>query len=205
MPSVLGQHVRGWLMASASKVVDDYIARFRPKCQAELDWFGGQSTLRDAVRVAALATDEGGKRCSHQRRIRRDVLLQAHAALLDGLGEIRSSKSFEKLLSTIEFRLSLITGIGPLMIYDTSLRIGRKLGLKPTAVFLHAGTRLGAQALRLNTRRRSIPTDEFPPAFQRLETHEIEDVLCIYRDAFMGGPVSECGRPSGRSRRGQRC
>jgi hypothetical protein len=34
--------------------------------------------------------------------------------------------------------------------YDTALRIGAKLKLFPTKVYLHAGTRLGARALGLD-------------------------------------------------------
>jgi len=37
-----------------------------------------------------------------------------------------------------------IPGIGELAIYDTALRIAAKLRFEPAVVFLHAGTRIGA-------------------------------------------------------------
>ena len=43
-----------------------------------------------------------------------------------------------------------IPGIGELYVYDTSFRIGAKLNLFPTKVYLHAGTRRGVRALGLD-------------------------------------------------------
>jgi hypothetical protein len=49
-------------------------------------------------------------------------------------------------------------------------------------VYLHAGTRRGARALGLDHGSDSVSPNQLPPALRRLQPHEVEDVLCIYKD-----------------------
>src|SRR5262249_27216325 len=86
----------------------------------------------------------------------------------------------------ISKEISDIHGIGELTIYDTALRIGAKLDLEPTVVFLHGGTRKGARALGLDWHKEFIARDAFPSEFQPLSASEIEDVLCIYKEQLQG-------------------
>ena len=80
----------------------------------------------------------------------------------------------------VDSTIRAIRGIGDLTIYDTSLRIGAKLGLYPKAVYLHRGVISGAKALGLNYRQKSIPIKDIPePISNNLEPYEIEDFLCI--------------------------
>ena len=74
-----------------------------------------------------------------------------------------------------------ILGIGELYIYDTSMRLGAYLGFLPTKVYLHAGTRKGAKALGF-TNSDALEISELPTEFGRLDPHEVEDVLCIFKD-----------------------
>jgi hypothetical protein len=68
------------------------------------------------------------------------------------------------------------------MVYDTALRIGAYLHLKPELVYLHAGTRIGARNLGFDSSAEFIATRNFPDEFRCLSASEIEDVLCIYKD-----------------------
>jgi hypothetical protein len=43
-----------------------------------------------------------------------------------------------------------IKGFGELAVYDCSLRVGSYLNLLPDKIYLHAGTRKGAEALKMN-------------------------------------------------------
>ncbi len=95
------------------------------------------------------------------------------------LGEARS---FADLITRVANAVRPVCGIGELYIYDTALRLGGHLRLLPREVYLHAGTRRGAQALGLDPRSESVPPHCFRPVLQRLRPHEIEDVLCIYKD-----------------------
>jgi hypothetical protein len=55
------------------------------------------------------------------------------------------------------------------------------LGYKPKYVYLHRGTREGARAMQKDVNRTYIPKKEFPE-FQKLETYDIENILCIYKN-----------------------
>ena len=121
-------------------IVRMYVQRIRPRAQAELDWFIGQPTLRDAIENAALARNSKGKHYSHQRRIKKIAIQKALASLSDATDRIKRCRDFAELFHLIDAVLDDVPGIGELYVYDTSLRIGAKLNLYPKAVYLHAGT-----------------------------------------------------------------
>ena len=88
-------------------------------------------------------------------------------------------RSFDDLHRTVHHRISGIHRIGELAVYDIACRIGAFLGLSPDRIYLHAGTRKGAQALGL--RGTTVHKNDLPPEFHRLSPAEIEDCLCIYK------------------------
>jgi hypothetical protein len=157
-------------------IVRAYIRRIRPRAQAELNWFAHQPSLDSAIEKAALAVNSRGKRYSHQRRLKKAALKQALRALLDELGAMEQACDFDELFRLIGAAVKPISGIGELYVYDTSLRIGAKLDLLPTKVYLHAGTRLGARALGLDDSAPTLKVSVFPKEFRTLEPHELEDV-----------------------------
>jgi len=170
-------------------IVRMYVQRIRPRAQAELDWFIRQPTLRDAIKNAALARNSRGKRYSHQRRIKRVAIQEALSILSNESDRIERSRTFAQLFRLINAALEDIPGIGELYVYDTSLRIGAKLNLFPNKVYLHAGTRLGARALGLRDAG-ALDVSELPKQFRLLKPHEIEDVLCIFKDELTTLPAT---------------
>ncbi|MBI4443589.1 MAG: hypothetical protein HY649_09485 [Acidobacteria bacterium] len=98
------------------------------------------------------------------------------------LKQIAQVQTFEELFTLVERIIEPIPGVGELYVYDTSLRIGAKLNLFPEQVYLHAGTRVGARSLGFHGNLRVIDVTKLPAELQRLEPHEIEDVLCIFKD-----------------------
>ncbi|SRR5260221_6919262 len=171
---------------SLDALVQDYIRTDRPRQRAELEFFRRMPSLQLAIRAAGYAEDHRGKRFSHQRRLKR-ISLHAACVRLSGIQPvIRGVISFEQLLQLIEDALRDIRGIGELYCYDTALRLGAYLNLVPQVVHLHAGARLGAGALRLDVSRRSINPRTLAVALRRLRPHEVENFLCIFREAFVG-------------------
>jgi hypothetical protein len=172
-------------------IVRIYTRDIRPKAQAELDWFRRQPTLESAIEQAALATNCQGKRYSHQCRLNKTALEEARRVPLMNSKTIAQSKSFDDLFLLVEkkVREEKITGIGELYIYDTNLRIGAKLGLLPTKVYLHAGTRKGARALGFKSRTQTLQVSELPSELRQLEPPEIENVLCIFKDDLKAASV----------------
>lgn len=168
--------------ARLKAIVRTYVRKIRPRAQAEIDWFAHQPSLGAAIETAALAVNSHGKRYSHQRRLKKAALRQALRALLHELEEIEQSRDFDELFRLINAAVKTIPGIGELYVYDTSLRIGAKLNMFPTAIYLHAGTRLGAQALGLDDSAATLKVSALPREFRTLEPHELEDVLCIFKN-----------------------
>jgi hypothetical protein len=105
--------------------------------------------------------------------------------LAANVSRIRESTNFGVLLRVMDEVLGNVDGLGELFVYDTALRVGAHLGMLPTQVFLHAGTRAGAEALGLDCTQRFLFRSDMPEAFRALAAHEIEDVLCIYTDQFV--------------------
>jgi hypothetical protein len=184
---------------SVAAIVRSYTTKIRPRAESELAWFGEQPDLKSAVRLAALAVMRSGKRYSHQRRIKRASLQSAWRTLSKNQSRLTHSTSFEQLFTLLDAILNPIAGIGELYIYDTALRLGAKLGHLPRRVFLHAGTRAGARALGMNTSEGTLPVKALPAALRALEPHEIEDVLCIFKDELAGTRATHIKKHAERS------
>jgi len=147
-----------------------------------LAYYAEQPSLEHALAVVASWLDHDGKVEVHQRRLRHDVKRDAGERIraLD----IRQAMTFEAVFRAVDGALGGIRGLGELTIYDVSLRLAAVLGLPPERVYLHRGSRAGAQALGIRTRERSLPVDAFPPEFRRLHGWEIENLLCLYAKAL---------------------
>lgn len=181
-------------------IANDYITRFRGGADRELRFYKMQRTLADAIRQAALSRTPSGKRHPHQCRIPGRVLEAAERHLQAAAARIRRAKSFAELHDIVEAEIGSLRGIGELAVYDTAHRIGAYLGLEPEAVYLHAGTRVGARALDLAGD--VVALGALPPALRRLSAAEIEDCLCIYKSALQRGglrhsPKSSCAPARG--------
>jgi hypothetical protein len=176
-------------------IAEHYRKWYRPRSEAELNCFRRQPTLAAAVALAAVAEDDRGRRFPHQRRLKQADLARARVKLVENVSSLQAEKSFARLHERVETLTRSISGLGVLYQYDTALRVGAKLGLLPANVYLHAGTRIGAKALRirLEPNQRFLFTTDIPRALLVLAPHEIEDVLCIYKkvlgDALDGKPI----------------
>jgi hypothetical protein len=165
-------------------IVRSYVNTCRPRSKADLEWFRQQPTLEAAVENAALAKNRVGKRHSHQRRLKKVALEEAKNSLLRNLEVISRSRDFDELFTMVERIVEPINGIGELYVYDTSLHIGAKMNLYPTLVYLHAGTRIGAQALGFDGKSRTLEMSALPEELHILAPHEVEDLLCIFKDTL---------------------
>lgn len=170
-------------LGSLAAIVKDYVRRHRHKTIRELRYFRDLPSLEAAITDAGLARRLDGeryRRYSHQRRIPRDALEAATRRLYRA--NLGSARSFADLITRVSSAVRSVRGIGELYIYDTALRLGGHLRLLPREVYLHAGTRRGAQALGLDHRLESVSPHQLPAVLLRLRPHEVEDVLCIYKD-----------------------
>jgi hypothetical protein len=165
-------------------IVRDYTTRHREKARREVRYYMLQRSLEDAVREAALSRLPSGKRHPHQRRIPLRILQAAERRLRAIAVQLQAATSFAELHDLIDRQIKPIRGIGDLAVYDIAHRIGAYLRHAPDAVYLHAGTREGARAL--NLAGKTIDMSELPAGLRKLSAAEIEDCLCIYKDALLG-------------------
>jgi len=126
-------------------IVNEYIKHYRPIVDDEILWFRKQKSLELAIERACLSLDRERKRYSHQRRIKPITLENAYNAMLAIKEALLQCRDFESLYELVGRTVGLIAGAGELYIYDISLRLGVYLDFYPTKVYLHAGSREGAE------------------------------------------------------------
>lgn len=141
-------------------------------------------TIDDAIKIATAQNCEKRKE-PHQYRIQDENLAKFCNNLLQKKYTFKSVVCFSDLHRIISE--CKVDGIGKLCIYDTANRIGAFLGIGPEKVYLHAGTKDGAEKL-LGRRLKCdcISKADLPNTFQRedLSCAEIEDILCRYKKYF---------------------
>ena len=166
-----------------ASLVKWYIENREEDAEAERKWFREQPSLFLALHYAGLATDHRSKRYSHQRRLTRKALQAMKQALVENAARIEAFGSFAELLSLTTRIADGIHGAGPLLAYDTAARIAENLGesMRPSHVYLHAGTRDGARALGLDTRGAYVPMSALPHELQALKPDQVENFLCILK------------------------
>lgn len=195
-----------WDVPNLRALVAEYKRDYRRAAADELDDFRrSDRTDADAVSQAGLAQLPTGKRHPHQYRIPPASLQESRRRLLQQLPKLRKASSFDDLFGCVSKAIGDIHRVGELAIYDTALRIGARFGLEPDVVYLHRGTRDGARYLGLPTRSGRLAMSEVPRELRTLSPRELEDFLCIFKDAFREAGSQWYRCPSGSRRNcGQR-
>jgi hypothetical protein len=168
-------------------MADHYIRKHRPRTLQEFRSFQNDPSLRNCIRRAARALDEDGDKHPHQWRVPPAALNDLANSLTRKESAIMRCKSFKELLAIVEAASKHIWRNAELTVYDTAWRIAGRLGLEPEAVYLHAGTRVGARALGI-TGRGPISVKHFPNGVWKLKPRELEDCLCMYKDRLPRNP-----------------
>lgn len=182
------KHPEGSLK-SYKAIVDAYEDRYKAPLNGMLSEFKKEKYV-DAVGYASRGQTTDGKRHLHQRRLKKSTLAEVERLLTSV--DLRQYRDFASLYKAIANRLDRCSGVGPLMKYDTALRIGANLGVFPERVYLHSGTSAGAKALGFSVKDSPIERSRLPKAFHSLEPHELEDCLCIFKPALQ--ELSKLGR-----------
>jgi hypothetical protein len=164
--------------------ISDYSRYCRINSQIEIEWFQSLDA-NEVIYFSAYAIDVYGNRYSHQRRLTKISLLKSYNFIRNNWNKIILCEDFDALHNLLKSHLKQIHGIGDLYIYDTSFRIGAFRRLFPEYIYLHAGTKDGAKKMGIETKNRTkLSKSELPKEFKFTKAHEIEDILCIYKDYF---------------------
>jgi hypothetical protein len=168
---------------SYEEIVEDYRWGARLQAMDELEYFAKLPSLEEAINAVADARKETGALFNHQRHLEQSTVEEVRRALLANRDAIARVADFDELIGLVERLIGRIRGAKEMYIYDAALRLGAYLKKLPERVYLHRGTRLGAEALGVSVAGRSwIAVEELPAAFRVLKAYEIEDVLCSYKD-----------------------
>jgi hypothetical protein len=171
-------------LRSFEDVATDYEGVWLPKVRKELSWWRRAKDPADAIRRACESRMPSGVLHDHQQRpfgVWPDAPGVAAKALLARQSDIMNAENFEALYALIEQALRSVRGIGPLAVYDIAHRVGVFIGLEPTKVVLHRGTRAGAVALGIPAKGQSVAIDSLPIGLHKLTAVQLEDVLCLYQ------------------------
>ena len=141
------------------------------------------SSFPDAMKAASHGEfppngEKAGKRHPHQRRLADKALNQWAKTLgrTQAIIQAFRGQAFEGLFDFIDERARTISGIGPLMVYDTALRIGANIECLPKDwVYLHAHARIP------DVYDFRIEKSKLSKELEKWEAYEIEDFLCIYQ------------------------
>lgn len=145
-----------------------------------------QDSLAKAIYYASISEDANGKKHSHQYRLKKEDMERFAIELQLQEYKIQSADNFDILFKIIENVGLKMEGIGDMLIYDTAERIGQYLNLFPGKIYLHAGTREGAEKLIGKIESSTVKKEMFPEPIKSssLTCADIESMLCMYKDIF---------------------
>lgn len=139
-------------------------------------------TVAEALVRAVRSIRPNGKMHNHQSKVSKSLPKFEYRLMRSVDALARECENFNQLYWAIN---SMRTeGIGPMTVYDVSVRFGAKLGLIPEKIYIHAGTKAGLQALGIETKDDSVPMELLPYPLRHRVPDVVEDFLCTYRLAF---------------------
>ena len=144
-----------------------------------------QATLEAAITQAALSVNDLGKKHPHQYRLQKVHLENFGRSINQARLSLLAANDFTELYEII--LSSRVYGVGDLAIYDVAVRVGAFLNILPDQIYLHAGARIGAEALLGRIHAEKIPKSNLPEEFSQsdLGCYELEDILCIYKKLLL--------------------
>lgn len=184
-------------------IVEEYL-RDNVHRQAETEWWRAEGLSHELWLERIVEADLFGKRHPHQRRLGRNAIEHGKIALKPMIEKILIAPDFLELWFIVKKTFRPIYGLGELAVYDTADRMRHRLDLvSEHLIFLHAGARVGARRLLGGRLPResgwAIQRWDVPQGLRHLPTHEIEDILCIYKDEFFLTPEEFLARRRVRS------
>jgi hypothetical protein len=176
------------------EILADYNHHAKQIDDDEIEFFSKhqRANFEEVLLLAGLAINAEGNRLAHMNRLRYASLSRGLTAIIVHKEALRNQSDFNALLNMIYMTLNGVDHLNEMYWYDTALRIGAYLEKLPDHIYLHCGTRDGAIALEINTRKENgnyrvfIDIEDLPPELRddSLKPLHYESLLCIYKDDF---------------------
>lgn len=178
---------------NAKVIIEDYKLRVRQSGDSLIKDCLSEKDILRVIEMAGLSRNKDNVKHNHQHRLPNKVLRQFADRLLRNADRIVKCKNFDNLHAMVA-ELAL-KGIGTLTIYDTAHRIGLRLKIRPDKVYMHSGTRNGAEMILKRKVREPYLDKSVFKDYSHLQCDEIEDILCIYKSNFSEGKCLPPLRP----------
>jgi hypothetical protein len=136
----------------------------------------------ESIKIACECMDNRGKRMPHQRRIRKAVLEAWTEAVSARQTSIFKANTFDELHNILIFISSNMKGVGELLVYDTADRIRVYRNLDLEKLYLHAGTRVGAELLYGERLGKAITHENLPSELRKLSFEDLENLFCTCKN-----------------------
>jgi len=164
------------------QMVDLFLSERRDRPARERAWWGDPHlSIQDACLRAMFTLEKEGVRDDHQWVFSKVDLSAMGAQIAAQAAVLEAAETFREFYRRVERALGIGWNRKPLLVYDVARRLGYRFGLEPEEVYLHAGTKAGAEALRRGLGRpRNRSLDDFPTSLRtRLTPAQAEDFLCL--------------------------
>lgn len=174
-------------MPTLKDVVDHYVNCYKPHHDDELRRYGA---FLNAAKPANAIIAEVLLIGAHQTRLHdmpswHSAAKKAIKALEKAQPWKKNYANFKEIYDDIKNLIGGIKHIGPLTIYDVSLRLAARFknpSMMPKEVYLSAGPLRAARVLLKNSIANKpcvLNKSAFPPEFSPLSCEDIEDLLCV--------------------------
>ncbi len=186
------KHMENFLMPSEylDFLVYKYLKHEKSKLDKHLKWYSDVKLAEAIIHASQAHMDISGRRHPHQRLLQHAAVGEIKTALQTLFSTGKKPTDFAQLYDSTSNAVKNVKGVGPLMIYDTALRLGAHFGVYPTTVFLQRGALVGARnflSLVGNVGKSeklkdgvSMLVNDFEPHLHELDAKGIENFLCIF-------------------------
>lgn len=174
---------------TAGMIAEDYRAGAERRAREAAWWAAEGHPFAEVLDRAGRARMANGHRHPHQRRLTQQAIEGCLAGLCGIATDLERTRRFHEAFDLVQSAFRSVRGAGELAVYDATDRICARLGhVSEHVIYLHAGARVGARRLlggRIpNGDAWGIMYHQVPGGFREFSTHEIEDILCLYKDDF---------------------
>lgn len=121
------------------------------------------------------------------RGIPYELSKQVRNNLIKRTNDILKSTTFDNLFQIV--LESKVKGFGELSIYDTALRIASQMNIEPDKVYLHAGSRKGAELLEEkgyikegSSKKKYLKIEDLPLPLQSQKADDTQHFFCSMKD-----------------------
>lgn len=168
---------------TAKQIIRHYLTHFNGQNDTWLSDCRNAKDFMAAVEMAGMSRNIDNDKHPHQFRLPNHILRKFTDRLLRKAESMLRCQNFEELHELVSS--CRVKGIGILTIYDTAQRIGANLRIEPRRVYLHQGTRVGAERFF----KRTLPVDSVDKKrFQRILRVELRSNRGHY--VHLQGPFS---------------